>query len=82
MDEPLTQDRLNHMETGPLTERRVSDRRRVPDRRRVKRRASLVLMPAHLNRRQGLDRRIINRRAMTLRSVAVPPGPLLGPSRS
>ena len=74
-DESLTQDRLTHMETGPLRERRVSDRRRVPDRRRVERRVRgerrtpLVLMPASLNRRQGLDRRIIYRRANIRRST-------------
>ena len=53
---------VNHMEKGPLKERRVDDRRRVPDRRRVERRVqgerrtSQILMPADLNRRrQGLD---------------------------
>ncbi len=61
------------METGPLRERRVGDRRRVPDRRRVERRVQgerrnpQILMPVDLNRRQGLVRRIIYRRARIFR---------------
>ena len=61
------------METGPLRERPVGDRRRVPDRRRDERRVQgerrnpQILMPVDLNRRQGLDRRIIYRRAMIFR---------------
>ncbi len=61
------------METGPLREYRVGSRRRATDRRRVERRVlserrnSHTLMPIDLNRRQGLDRRIIYRRLIIFR---------------
>jgi hypothetical protein len=57
------------MEIAPLRERSGRDRRRVADRRdfvrRVQgeRRDSQIIMPTDLDRRQGLVRRVIDRRA-------------------